>query len=56
MKSASASIVLLSGALILAGGSLVAHDQTQRFLQFVGVAIGLVGLVAWFKTFKQLKD
>jgi hypothetical protein len=56
MKSVSASLVLLSGALILTGGSFVAHDQTQGFLQFVGVAIGLVGLAAWFKTFKQLKD
>ena len=56
MKCISASIVLLSGAIILTGGSFVAHNQTQGFLQFVGGAIGLVGLAAWFMALKQLKD
>ena len=56
MKSISASIVLLSGAIILVGGSFVTQNQTQGFLQFVGGAIGLVGLGAWFMTFKQSKD
>jgi hypothetical protein len=56
MKSISASIVVLSGAIILTGGSFVSHDQTQVFLQFVGCAIGLGGLWMWFKTFTQVKD
>lgn len=34
MKSISASIVVLSGALVLTGGSFVSHDQTQGTLQF----------------------
>lgn len=53
MKSLSASIVLLSGAVILTGGSFVAHDQTQGFLQLVGAAVGVVGLGGWFVSFKQ---
>jgi len=56
MKSVSSSIVLLSGAIILTGGSFVPHDQTQAFLQIVGAVIGLIGLGAWFTSFKQLKD
>ena len=57
MKSISASIVLLSGAILLAAGSSVAHAQTRGFLQFVGAAVGLIGLGAWwFCTFKQPKD
>jgi hypothetical protein len=56
MKSISASIVLLSGAIILVGGSFVSHDQTQSFLQFIGAAIGLGGLYAWYTTFKQSKE
>ena len=57
MRSISASIVLLSGAILLAAGSFIAHDQTKGLLQFVGGAVGLIGLGAWwFCTFKQPKD
>jgi Na+/melibiose symporter-like transporter len=56
MKSISASIVVLSGALLLVGGSFVPHDQTQVFVQFVGCVVGLIGLVAWWLAFKQSRD
>jgi hypothetical protein len=56
MKSLSASIIVLSGALVLVGGSYVNHDQTQGFLQFVGGAVGLIGLVVWFQTIRPSKE
>ena len=56
MKSISASIVVLSGALVLVGASFISHDQTQGFLQFVGGVVGLTGLVVWFQTIRQSKE
>jgi len=53
MKSISASILVLSGAILLAAGSFVSHSQTQGFLQTVGCVIGLIGLVVWFWSVKQ---
>ncbi len=56
MKSISASIVVLAGAIVLVFGSHVEHDDTQLFLQSAGIALGLIGLVAWLKTIKQEQD
>jgi hypothetical protein len=56
MKSISASIVVLSGAIMLVGGSFIQHDQTQAFLQLIGGTVGFIGLVAWFRTLKQSQD
>ena len=53
MKSISAAIIVLSGAIILATGSLVKHFDTQSFLQLLGGAIGLYGLVKWHRAFHQ---
>ena len=49
MKSISASIIVLSGALLLVGGSFVSHNQTQQFVQLVGGAVGLLGLGVWIR-------
>ncbi len=49
MKAVSASIVVLSGAIILVVGSLVDHDQTQVTLQMIGGAVGVFGLVSWHR-------
>jgi hypothetical protein len=48
MKAISASIVVLAGAVLLTGGSLVGHTDTALFVQAVGVLVGVVGLVGWF--------
>ena len=56
MRSISASIVVLSGAVMLVGGAFIQHDQTQGFTQFVGGAVGIIGLVVWFLTLRQSKD
>lgn len=53
MKSISSSIVVLSGAVLLLGGSFVSQDQTQSVLQYLGGGIGLLGLVAWYRTIQQ---
>lgn len=53
MKSISASIITLSGAVVLVGGSFVSHNQTQGFLQIVGSVVGLIGLVVWFRAIQQ---
>lgn len=56
MKSISASIVVLSGAILLAAGSFVPHGDTQLTLQLVGSAVGLLGLWAWFMSIKVAAD
>jgi hypothetical protein len=48
VKSISASIVILAAAVLLAGGSHVAHGQTRVFVQLVGCAAGLLGFGVWF--------
>jgi hypothetical protein len=48
MKSISASIVVLSGAILIASGAHVKND-VQNFMILVGGAVGIVGLVAWYK-------
>lgn len=57
MKSISASIVLLSGAILLAVGSLVpSNEPIQAILQLGGGAVGLVGFVVWIRTLTQSSD
>ena len=48
MKAISASIVVLAGAVLLTGGSLVGHADTALFVQAVGSLVGVIGLVVWF--------
>jgi hypothetical protein len=56
MKSISASIVVLAGALILVGGSFISRNDTQGVLQLVGGGVGLIGLVVWFRTIWQSEE
>ncbi len=46
-KHVSAAIITASGALLLLGGSFIAHTETGAFVQVVGVLAGTVGLVGW---------
>ncbi len=56
MKGISASTIVLSGALILTGGSFIPHGDTQAFFQLVGAVVGLIGLVVWFRTLGQSQE
>ena len=52
MKSISASIIVLAGAILLVGGSHVQHDDTQLFVMIVGCAVTLIGLGGWYFSMK----
>jgi hypothetical protein len=47
MKSISASIIVLAGAVAFSTGATIQHDQTQMFVCSVGLLLGLVGLSGW---------
>ncbi len=53
MKSISASIIVLAGAVLIAGGSNIQHSDTRLFIQVVGFMIALIGLGAWFIAFRE---
>ena len=53
MRAISASIIVLSGALLLAIGATIQHGQRQTFVTGVGVALGLAGLIAWAMLVKR---
>ena len=53
MKSISASIVVLSAAVLIVGGAQIQHDGTQLFVMTVGCGVGLVGLSGWFVSLKE---
>lgn len=53
MKVISSSIVILSAAILLVGGSHVQHGDTRLFVQVVGCAVGLIGLNGWFISFRE---
>jgi len=46
-KHISAAIIVLTGAVLLLGGSFIRHDDTKLFVQFVGCLVGAVGLAGW---------
>jgi len=48
MKQISASIIVLSGTILVASGAHVAHNDTQAFVMILGCVVGLIGLSAWF--------
>lgn len=48
MKAIASSIVVVAGAILIAGGAQVAHSDTRLFVMTVGFLIGAVGLVRWF--------
>lgn len=56
MTSISCSIIVLSGAIVLAVGSLVPHNDTQLFLQLAGGGVAIIGLWAWFNSIRKPGD
>jgi hypothetical protein len=47
MKSISASIVVLAGALTFSIGATIAHGDTQLAVCIPGAVLGIGGLYAW---------
>jgi hypothetical protein len=47
MKALSSSIVALAGAVLIAGGAMVQHFDTQMFVMILGLLVGSVGLGTW---------
>ena len=53
MKSISASIIVLAGAITFSTGAMVSHGDTQAVVMLAGAAIGIYGLIAWQKNTQQ---
>lgn len=51
MKTISASIIVLAGAIIFATGATIQHNDTKMFVCFVGGGLGIVGLWFWVAAF-----
>jgi drug/metabolite transporter (DMT)-like permease len=46
-KHWSAAVIVLTGAVLLLGGSFIGHRDTSFFVQAAGVVVGTIGLVGW---------
>jgi len=53
MKLIASSIVVLAGAVLVAGGAQVPHSDTRLFVMVVGCVVGLVGLTRWVAESKK---
>jgi hypothetical protein len=53
MKLISASIIALTGAVLVSCGSLAAYSETRNTLQLVGSGIGIHGLLVWYREFNR---
>jgi len=53
MKSISASIIVLSAAILILGGACIQHDGTQLFVMVVGCGVGLAGLGGWWGSMRE---
>jgi hypothetical protein len=47
MKAVSSSIVVLAGAILIAGGASVTHSDTKMFVMILEILVGMVGLGTW---------
>ena len=53
MKSLSASIIILTAAGLIFGGSYIRHGDTGLFVQIAGVAFAVAGFKGWFAVLKE---
>ena len=53
MKLVSASILVLAAAILITGGAFIQHADSKLFVQIVGCLLGLLGLGAWFISFRE---
>lgn len=52
MKLLSSSIIVLAGALMIAGSSLFPESDTRQIVGLGGSVVGLIGLGGWFVAFR----
>jgi len=55
MKSISAAIVVLAGAVIIAGGAISESRSSRELFTFIGCAVGAAGLITWVTAFNRTK-
>jgi hypothetical protein len=53
MKSISAAIIVLTGAAVFVAGAFHPHNDTQMVVGAVGLALGVIGLLAWFGSLRS---
>ena len=53
MKSISASIIVLSAAVLITGGSAIHHGDIGLLVMAVGCLVGVIGLGGWFLCVKK---
>ena len=53
MKLISASIIVLTGTILILGGAYIQHDGTQLFVMATGCGVGAIGLWGWFSNLKE---
>ncbi len=47
MKALSSSLIILAAAILITGGSHVEQRNTREDVQFLGYAVGVIGLAGW---------
>jgi hypothetical protein len=53
MKYISAAMIVLSGSVLLLGGSFIGHDHTKLFVQTAGCGVVMFGMIGWFITLRN---
>jgi hypothetical protein len=53
MKPLSASIIVLSAAILIASGGHIRHHDTSVAVMALGCLIGLGGLISWLVSFQE---
>ncbi len=56
MKFISASIIVLSGAIVVCGSLFVGSHDDNVFGKFVGCVLGLAGLAGWIWALRDEKS
>lgn len=58
MRSIASSIIIFSSCAVFIAAAFVQHNDTSLFLNGVGLAVGLIGLIGWFRAAgdRVLKD
>jgi hypothetical protein len=53
MKSISASIVVMAGAVLFSVGQMLNHPDSGLVTCLVGAVVGIMGLVGWYRAMDE---
>jgi hypothetical protein len=56
MKAISASIVVVAGAILFSVGQMLNHPDSGLVTCLVGAAIGIIGLIGWYRAMIEKSD